>query len=84
MKKIYEDIHAIHYYEWIHLYRSSIFFRSILENWTLFGPISSDPGHLKSYKYSYITNIIDSWYKSFVIINLFMFTIDIWIDSKHK
>ena len=57
------------------------FFRSILENWTLFGPISSDTGHLKSYKYSYITNIIDSWYKSIVIINLFMFTIDIWIDT---
>ena len=37
-----------------------VFFRSILENWTLFGPISSDTGHLKSYKYSYITNIIDS------------------------
>ena len=35
-QKIYDKNNAVHYYEWIHCYCSSIFFRSILENRMLF------------------------------------------------
>ena len=35
-QKIYDKNNVVHYYEWIHCYCSSIFFRSILENRMLF------------------------------------------------
>ena len=35
-QKIYNKNNAVHYYEWMHCYCSSIFFRSILENRMLF------------------------------------------------
>ena len=80
-QKIYNKNNVVHYYEWIHCYCSSIFFRSILENRMLFWidiiRFRSPQVLQVLLHYKYHWHLV----QVYVIINLFMFTIAIRIDT---
>ena len=78
-EKVCNNTDAVHYYDWIHFCCQSIFPVLSGKIERFLDQLSSNSHHPTSYKYYNIKNIINSWYKSVVII--FLFTPSNWIDT---